>query len=132
MEWTENLSVGVPEIDEQHKELIRRVNVFVAALHKENSKEETLKVLDFLSSYVVTHFRNEEAIQVRYNYPKYAEHHKLHTDFIKTVGELRDGISKVGVTSISSSVIAMTLSNWLVNHIGIQDKEIGKFIVKAS
>lgn len=128
MEWSDSLSIGVPEIDEQHKELVRRVNAFYATLRTESSKAETLKMLDFLASYVVTHFRDEEAIQVRTNYPNYADHKQIHADFIKSVGEMRDDISKNGITSISSSVIAMTLSNWLVNHIGQQDRDIGRHI----
>lgn len=128
MMWTDSLSIGVTEIDDQHKELFKRIDAFNAALHTEKSKEETLKVLDFLSQYVVTHFRNEEAIQRRYNYPRYAEHHQIHEDFIKTVGEITEDIRKGGVTNIASSVVAMTLANWLVNHISIQDKALGKHI----
>jgi hemerythrin len=128
MEWAENLSVGVDAIDNQHKELIKRVNVFYAALKAGNNKDETLKVLDFLSRYVVSHFRDEEALQVKYKYPKYNEHKKLHKDFLETVVGVKKDIETNGVTSAGSTMIAMTVSNWLVNHIGVQDKEIGKFI----
>lgn len=128
MEWTESLSVGVDAIDSQHKELIKRVNHFYVALKSENGKAETLKVLDFLSSYVVTHFRDEEGLQVKYNYPKYSEHRKMHQDFIETVKDVKTEIQKGGVTTASSTMIAMTVTNWLVNHISIQDKDIGKHI----
>jgi hemerythrin len=130
MEWTENLRVGIDTIDEQHKELISRVNALYSALRKKNSRSETLKVLDFLSSYVVTHFKEEEAIQVQYHYPNYSKHKKMHEDFIQTMDGIRDEIAHKGTTDISSSLIAMTLSNWLVNHIGIQDRDIGKFIAQ--
>ncbi len=128
MEWADNLSVGVDTIDNQHKELINRVNKFFAALRSENGREETLKVLAFLSSYVVNHFRDEEAIQVRCNYPKYQEHRKLHKEFLETVKEMTADIEKNGVTTASSTMIAMTVSNWLVNHISRQDAEIGRHI----
>ncbi len=128
MEWADNLSVGVDTIDNQHKELINRVNQFFAALRSQSGKEETLKVLAFLSSYVVNHFRDEEAIQVRYNYPKYQEHRKLHKDFLETVKTMTADIEKNGVTSAGSTMIAMTVSNWLVNHISRQDSDIGRHI----
>lgn len=128
MEWSDNLSVGVDTIDNQHKELINRVNAFYAALRKENSKEETLKVLDFLSSYMVRHFKDEEAIQVKYNYPKYAEHRKIHKEFIETVKGVTADLEANGVTTAASTMIAMTVTNWLVNHISIQDKDIGRHI----
>ena len=128
MEWADNLSVGVDTIDNQHKELINRVNQFFAALRSQSGKEETLKVLAFLSSYVVNHFRDEEAIQVRYNYPKHQEHRKLHKDFLETVKTMAADIEKNGVTSAGSTMIAMTVSNWLVNHISRQDSDIGRHI----
>jgi hemerythrin len=128
MEWSESLSVGVEAIDSQHKELISRVNAFYASLRKENAKQETLKVLDFLSGYVVQHFRDEEAIQAKYNYPNYPEHRKVHKDFIESVQGIKADIEKDGVTTTSSSLIAMTLSNWLVNHISKMDKDIGRHI----
>lgn len=128
MEWTPNLSVGVDAIDSQHKELINRVNAFYAALKQENRKEETLKVLKFLSGYVATHFRDEEALQVRYNYPNYAEHRKMHKEFMETVKNFQVDIEQNGVTTMSSTLIATTVSNWLVNHISLQDRDIGMHI----
>lgn len=128
MQWADNLSIGVDAIDNQHKELINRANSFFTALKNGSGKEETLKVLAFLSSYVVNHFRDEEAIQVRHNYPKYQEHRKLHKDFLETVKTMKADIEKNGVTTASSTMIAMTVSNWLVNHINLQDKDIGRHI----
>jgi hemerythrin-like metal-binding protein len=128
MEWNENLAVGVFSIDSQHKELISRANAFYASLRTEASKEETLKVLKFLISYVDFHFRDEEALQVKVNYPKYAEHKQLHTDFRKTLHRLAEELESKGITNTASSLVAMTVSNWLVQHIGVQDKAIGKYM----
>lgn len=128
MEWSESLSVGVGAIDCQHRELINRANAFYAALRKENGKEETIRVLNFLAAYVVDHFRDEEAIQVRYSYPKYAEHKKMHKEFLDNVKIMQADIEQNGVTVAASSLIAMTVSNWLVNHISKQDKDIGRHI----
>lgn len=43
MVWTQNLSVGVEEIDDQHKELIDRVNKFYAAMKTIEKKMKFLK-----------------------------------------------------------------------------------------
>ncbi len=125
MEWSENLSVGVEEIDEQHKELIHRVNEFYMAIKQNKSKEEALQILKYLSSYVVVHFADEERLQVKYNYPGYLEHKKIHTEFIKSVKELTASVEQEGVNSMTFMSIGATLSNWLVTHISQQDKKIG-------
>lgn len=46
MEWTPDLSVGVEAIDDQHKELIRRMNVFFESMEGDNQQ----RVLDMLVS----------------------------------------------------------------------------------
>ena len=125
MEWSENLSVGVEEIDEQHKELIHRVNEFYMAIKQNKSKEEALRILKYLSSYVVVNFADDERLQVKYNYPGYLEHKKIHTEFIKSVKELTASVEQEGVNSMTFMSIGATLSNWLVTHISQQDKKIG-------
>ncbi len=81
MEWTNELSVGVEAIDNQHKELIHRLNTFYDSLSTD-SQAKVMEMLAFLSDYVVSHFRDEEALQVRYNYPGYVDHRKLHQAFM--------------------------------------------------
>lgn len=128
MEWSESLEIGVEEVDEQHKELVHRVNEFYAAIKENKTKEQALRILKYLSSYVVVHFADEERLQVRFNYPGYLEHKKIHTDFIKTVKELTQEVEKDGVGTMTFASIAATLSNWLVNHISMQDKKIGAYL----
>ena len=127
MEWTPDLSVGVEAIDNQHKELIRRMNNFFQSMEGDN-REKVLEMLSFLGDYVVTHFRDEEALQVRYNYPGYAEHRKLHQDFVKDVGEMTKNIKENGFTVASKAMVGMTLTSWLTLHIRRADKAVGDYI----
>ena len=127
MDWTADLSVGVEAIDNQHKELIRRMNDFFQSMEGD-SRERVLEMLGFLGDYVVTHFRDEEALQVRYNYSGYAEHRKLHQDFVKDVQKLTEDIKSNGFTIASKSLVGMTLTRWLTLHILKADKAVGAFI----
>jgi hemerythrin len=128
MQWAENLSVGVASVDMQHKELINRTNEFTQAMKSGGGKDEVLKIMDFLAQYVVTHFRDEEALQIRYNYPKYQEHRKLHLDFVADVERMRKDIAQNGMTIATSIMVSSTLSNWLITHITRHDRELGAFI----
>jgi len=128
LDWTQDLSVGVKEIDDQHKELIRRMNSFFDAMKSRNKEEEILKMLDFLADYVVTHFRDEEKLQMSSGYPKYQEHRQMHKDFIADVTQMRGDIQKTGFTAATSSLISTTLVAWLTLHIKKADKEVGTFI----
>lgn len=127
MEWTNELTVGVEAIDNQHKELIRRMNAFFDSLNTDN-QAKVMEMLSFLGEYVVTHFRDEEALQVRYNYPGYADHRKLHQAFIKDVKQMSDDIKSHGFTVATKSLVGLTLTNWLTLHINREDKALGKYI----
>ena len=60
LEWTEELSVGVPSIDEQHKVLIRLLNELFDATQAERGQTLLGKVLNELADYTVYHFQYEE------------------------------------------------------------------------
>ncbi len=128
MEWTQDLSVGVKEIDDQHKELISRMNGFFDAMKSSSKEQEIFKMLDFLADYVVTHFRDEERLQMSSGYPKLAEHRQLHKEFIDDVTKMRTDLENNGFTVATGSLISSTLIAWLTLHIRKADKEVGMYI----
>ena len=129
MTWNDSLSVGVDLIDNQHKELFGRIDSFYDTLRRGGDSKEVLDMLVYMQNYVVTHFTAEEGLQRKYSYPKYSDHKKLHDGFVKEVADLKADIEKNGVTVASSSLVGMTLSNLLVNHINIHDKALGNYLM---
>lgn len=129
MEWTQDLSVGVKEIDDQHKELISRMNAFFDAMKNGDKQLKVLEMLAFLEEYVVTHFRDEERLQLNTGYPLYKEHKKLHTDFIADIQKIRSDIETVGFTVATGAVVGSTLVSWLTLHINKMDKALAAHIM---
>lgn len=126
--WKEDLRIGVEQIDNQHKELLGRIDNLFEACNKGKGKEEVIKVIDYLGEYVVTHFSDEEDLQKKYAYPEYNNHKAMHTQFIKDFEVLKGSLNKDGVSP--GLVIRMNklLIDWLLNHIKKTDKELGAFI----
>jgi hemerythrin len=132
LEFTPDLAIGVPHIDHQHKELIKRISDVVAAGTGSATKEETERLIDFLGEYVVEHFEDEEKLQVSSGFPKYEWHRAQHKEYLEEFKNLKDDYAKNGLTprfttSLNNSVIA-----WVVRHIQSADKELGAFISGAS
>lgn len=125
--WTENLSVGVVEIDNQHKELFERVDQLVQAMSEGKGKAEIDATISFLEKYVVTHFTAEERLMARSSYPDYEEHAAQHQAFVEAFDALKGSI---GAASGSLTVIQLHRSvvDWLITHIGRSDKALGAFI----
>lgn len=126
--WKDDLSIGVTQIDSQHKELIQRIDSLFEACNKGKGRDEVQKVIDYLGDYVVTHFSDEEGLQKKYGYPGYNNHKAMHAQFIKDFEALKGSFNKDGVTP--SLIIKMNklLIDWLLNHIKKADKELGTYL----
>ncbi|MBF0606128.1 MAG: bacteriohemerythrin [Candidatus Magnetobacterium sp. LHC-1] len=132
IKWTNDLSVGVDSIDNQHKELIAIINNLLNAINRGDSKDEIQKVVTFLKQYVETHFTMEETLMKRIKYPKdkYLEHEKQHTDFWETYNELIGEFKKSPGSLFMVTKIKNVLVGWFTNHVNKTDKAIGVFIRK--
>jgi hemerythrin len=121
------MEVGIAKIDEQHKELIDRINTISTMGSKCFSKEETQKTLDLLGKYVVQHFGDEEALQIECNYPKYEWHKAIHQDFIDDFIKLNEEFAKKGASFNFTIELNNRIVRWIVRHIKNVDVEFGKF-----
>lgn len=126
--WKEDLSIGVAEVDNQHKELIDRINGLFDACNNGKGKEEIVKVTGYLGEYVTVHFSAEEGLQKKYGYPEYEAHRKLHAQFIEDFKELKGKLDKEGVTPALIIQMNRLLIDWLLQHIKKTDKELGRYI----
>ena len=83
--WSSVFSVGVAEIDNQHKKLVDMANRLNDAMKAGQGKEAIGKVLNELVSYTATHFAYEERLMDQHKYPMSPEHKQEHKDLVKTV-----------------------------------------------
>ncbi len=128
MTWKDYFSVGIPEIDRQHKQLCDKIDELYDACSHGKGAEEALKVLDFLESYTIKHFSEEEKIQQAIQYPKYQQHKALHTDFIGQIAKLKQEMTASGATIPMVIHINQVISDWLINHIMKVDKELKNYV----
>lgn len=128
IEWTDKLSVGIEEIDEQHKVLVALLNRLHAAIIQRNDTEVLEEILDELAQYTVIHFSVEESLMRIFNYPDYEEHKQHHKDLTLQVVELKEKIRKEKL-SISIEVL-MFLRHWLTHHILVDDKKYEPFFIE--
>ena len=128
VQWRQDLAVGVDIIDEQHQELFSRINQLLDACNLGKGKEEVGALINFLEDYVKTHFRDEEELQRKHKYPEYDNHKNLHNKFIDEVTSLKIRLNESGTSLLLIIDINRKVVDWLVNHIGKMDKELGKYI----
>jgi len=126
MTWTDDLSVGIRLIDEQHKVLLGLINELHAGMRARKSDAVLAGVVARLKEYTVKHFGQEEEYFDRYGYPEAKGHKEFHAKLVEQVlafeADLKSGRAKVTMD------IMRFLKDWLVNHIMGTDKKYSAFL----
>ena len=130
VEWSEKLSVGMPEIDDQHKELINILNRLHAAMAEGKGKMVLKDTLADLADYTVTHFYTEERYMTRYRYPRLAEHKAEHEAFVAKVKQFQADFD-AGKATMSIDLMKF-IKDWLVTHITGTDMAMSAVITGAA
>jgi len=126
--WNDSMKLGNEQVDNQHYQLFEMLSDLVGSCLDGSDITNLRKTLNFLVSYTVRHFVDEEALQVKYNFPDYKRHRQLHEDFKVTVGELVQRFEDSGSTENLSNDVNKIIVRWLINHINGEDKKIGAHI----
>ncbi len=131
LKWTPSLAVGIDEIDEQHQELFRRAERFVASLDTADRQEIGI-LLSYLRMYCVTHFGAEEAWMRDVRYAGYAEHKAEHDRFVKDILRMSDEHERRGGPGLEAMKIGTYLSRWLKDHVTRTDSAFARFLLSQS
>ncbi|MDR2015384.1 MAG: bacteriohemerythrin [Azoarcus sp.] len=125
LQWSEEFSVGIPEIDEQHKTLFNLVNMLHIAILDHKGTAACAEVLDELVDYTRVHFGLEQSLMHIGKYPEYEAHCALHHELVEEVVALQNKIHS-GKAAISFELLHF-LRTWLTKHILGEDKKYGVF-----
>jgi hemerythrin len=124
--WSDDFSIGIPSIDEQHRWLFDATNKLHDELQKpEVHREVVLEVLEGLMDYTMNHFIVEEELFERYQYTDAQAHKALHDKFTASVMDL---LTKFEDGEDLGKEVLDLVKNWLINHIQRTDKEYAAFL----
>ncbi len=126
--WTEKLSVGITEIDNQHKKWIGIINDLNEAMKGGKSKEVLGDVFIRLIDYTKFHFKFEEDLFEKYGYTDKLTHKMIHQKLVNEVNGYYNDF-KNGKLTVSINLMQL-LSNWLLDHIQKKDKDYAPFLIQ--
>ncbi len=118
-EWTDQLSVGVPSIDRQHKVLISLINELHDAMEKRAGALAARNVLKRVINYAQAHFIYEEGLFSANNYERTDPHMAAHRKIEEKLLTLKETADQPGF-DVSEDLMQF-LKNWLNNHILKED-----------
>ena len=126
--WNDSLSVGIEDIDDDHKRLLSFYIRMVELLQGEANTEEFVNILTEMTNYALVHFKTEEDYMESISYPKLKEHKEIHEEYRLKVALFN--ANYFNVNSTSPREVLMFLKNWWLNHIKTHDTEYAKFAKK--
>jgi len=126
LQWCDDFSVNVAEIDQQHKIVLQIINDLTDALRARKGNDIIGRIIGYLVQYSQGHFAFEEKYFDQFGYPDSDNHKKEHVEFTDAVLKYRDYYdnNQLGL----SLDILVFLSKWWANHVQVTDKKYGPFL----
>jgi hemerythrin len=133
VQWNESLSVGIDEIDHQHRLFLDYFNLLIDAINSGGRWSDVHFSFVLLRDYAKRHFFLEESVLRMSDYPGTDEHIECHRKILEQLDVLeKESLNK----NISGEATAL-LQYWLLGHIMHTDidyarhfAEGGKIVVR--
>ena len=124
--WTPELILGIDIIDQQHRELIGKMEDLFFSLKTDEGVEKVLEIILFMQRYTLTHLATEEYYMHISDYPDFDTHLMLHNHFRMAVLKVKKYVKEHPTSPETLSLVKTTIINWFLNHIQTVDKNYGK------
>jgi len=128
--WSDEYSVGVQKLDDQHKNIINLVN----ELHKAtgiSSCDQTLHdIMDKMCKYASDHLDYEESLLKEIDYPEFDDHQKGHRKYIEAVADY--AIDATLEDFAIPDKLLTFLNEWWLKHILEEDMKYKPYFAKTN
>jgi hemerythrin len=125
--WSDEYSVHLRVIDNDHKELVGMVNALHDAIANGAKRPEIAHIIGNLARYVDEHFDREEALMQTYDYPLIVRHKRIHRHLRRVVHAIRIIFSS-RPKDIDPVKLLAFLKDWLLEHILKEDMKYVPFL----
>ena len=126
--WENKYDIGIPLIDDQHKELVKLINHLHQACISGDALGSAFKdAMSRMVEYVHFHFGAEQQLLSKVKFPEYSDHKKQHDTLIKNILDAAKDYSE-GKRFVPHNFVR-TLKDWVLGHIAVSDKHYASYII---
>ena len=122
--WDPSFSVGIAEIDKQHKQIIQYINELNIAFAY-NKMYMVEEVLESLIEYTKSHFSFEEKLMEEAGYHMLESHKQSHQAFVNRIIFFKERYEN---GENIAKQLKMDLQLWLISHIQNDDVDYKKVV----
>ena len=124
--WTADLRIGNPEVDEDHGRLAFLINELTEAVAARRSNKVLCDLLEELLAFAGEHFCREEQLMRRTRYPDFKSHKQQHDALLKDLRLLVRAVES-GQRKVDEQTLSW-LRGWMAGHVRGPDREFSAFI----
>ncbi len=126
IEWKEQYSLGVPDVDYEHRELIELINELYASVSGEATDVTVLDFLGELYTRIAAHFALEEKIMRECHYDEYLDHKTDHERLLDDIRDLMDDYEDGVYVDVER--FGKRLDAWFSEHFQSRDARLHRKI----
>ncbi|HVI53052.1 MAG TPA: bacteriohemerythrin [Candidatus Sulfotelmatobacter sp.] len=130
IKWTDELSVGIPSLDDDHKILVDLLNSTLVACYAGFGDEHVGIILEELFKYTQIHFNREMSLLRISGYDQCDLHEAEHQRIYAEVEQMAQRARAEADQGLSQDV-ADFLKNWLFTHIMEHDRRYAAHLQKT-
>jgi hemerythrin len=130
LQWSSALSLGVEDLDVQHRELFARVDRLLDAMLRKD-RSEAVRLAGYLCEHISLHFAGEDQMMRDLGYPEAERHAAEHKVFAASMCRLNAAFAAEGPTAELVLRLERELVAWLRDHVYVSDVELGRFVRAA-
>jgi hemerythrin len=126
LEWRPQYSVGVEEVDHEHRLMIGLINSLHERLGQERSGERVEEFFAEIHADIAAHFALEEKVMRDRHYDALAAHKADHERLLDELREMMDEMAAGAV--LDDERLGARLSAWFGGHFQTHDARLHKYL----
>lgn len=121
VEWPEELSTGLPEIDTQHRIMLVLCNHIIQALWAKQSEHKVSGMIESLLLVTKHHLDFEEKFMVEIGWPGIEDHRMDHTKLLMHVADMEQVLYTEGASWLLNMEALNSIKAWFSQHVAEHD-----------
>ena len=122
IEWKDEFSVGVPDVDHEHQQMIALINELHANMSQPESKFGVEDFLGEIYNQISAHFALEEKIMRERKYDQYLDHKEDHERLLDELRDMMDDYEENA--AFDDEALADALRVWFTEHFKTRDARL--------
>ena len=124
--WKDEYSVGVPDVDHEHREMIELINELDHSMGEEVSHDTVVETLGEIYANIAAHFALEERIMRRARYVDYEVHKQDHETLLDDLLDVIDSVDEEG--RYDRAALSHDLNVWFSDHFRTHDAKLHRML----